>query len=112
MHDCALAMRYSLAQACLVKGGHLQSGDDVIDIFCDEDGTQPIIHPRLDLEAHGTGCTLASAIAANLCLGLSMPAAAQAAGDYVERALRLGYRPGRGEMVVLDHFGATPHPRR
>lgn len=112
MHDCALAMRYSLAQACLVKGGHLQSGDDVIDIFCDEDGTQPIIHPRLDLEAHGTGCTLASAIAANLCLGLSMPAAAQAAGDYVERALRLGYRPGRGEMVVLDHFGATPLPRR
>jgi len=112
MHDCAIAMRYSLAQACLVKGGHLQAGNEVVDVFCDEDGTQSIIHPRLDLEAHGTGCTLASAIAANLCLGLSIPEAAREASDYVERALRLGYRPGRSDIVVLDHFGAAPRARR
>ncbi|MFT3896458.1 MAG: bifunctional hydroxymethylpyrimidine kinase/phosphomethylpyrimidine kinase [Thermomonas sp.] len=112
MHDCAIAMRYSLAQACLVKGGHLQTGDEVIDIFCDEDGTQPIIHERLPLEAHGTGCTLASAIAANLCLGRDMPESVREAIDYVERALRLGYRPGRSDIVVLDHFGAAPRARR
>ena len=51
-------------------------------------------------------------IAANLRLGLSMPAAAQAASDYVERALRLGYQPGRSDIVMLDHFGAAPPMRR
>ena len=112
MHFCAIAMRHSLAQAALIKGGHLQTGSEVLDVFCDEDGTQAITHQRLDLEAHGTGCTLASAVAANLCLDLSMPDAARAASDYVERALRLGYRPGRSDIVVLDHFGAAPPMRR
>jgi len=41
-----------------------------------------------------------------------MSEAARAASDYVERALRLGYRPGRGDIVVLDHFGAAPPMRR
>jgi hydroxymethylpyrimidine/phosphomethylpyrimidine kinase len=36
-----------------------------------------------------------------------MPAAVEAATDYIERALRGGYRPGRGDVVVLDHFGAA-----
>jgi hydroxymethylpyrimidine/phosphomethylpyrimidine kinase len=31
----------------------------------------------------------------------------EAATDYIERALRGGYRPGRGDLVVLDHFGAA-----
>ena len=35
-----------------------------------------------------------------------MPAAVEAATDYIERALRRGYRPGRGDVVVLDHIGA------
>ncbi|MBP7789543.1 MAG: bifunctional hydroxymethylpyrimidine kinase/phosphomethylpyrimidine kinase, partial [Thermomonas sp.] len=65
-------------------------------------------HDRLALEAHGTGCTLASAIAANLCLGMPMQQACAAATDYVHRALRMGYRPGRSALVVLDHFGAAP----
>lgn len=99
------------ANALLLKGGHLDEGDAVVDRYVDAGSDAAFLHARLPLEAHGTGCTLASAIAANLCLGLSMPAAAQAANDYVERALRLGYRPGRGEMVVLDHVGAAPPMR-
>ena len=96
------------ARAVLLKGGHLQDGGDVVDLFADADGIREIVHPRLQLEAHGTGCTLASAIAANLCLGLPQAAACAAASDYVHAALRLGYRPGRGDIVVLDHFGAAP----
>ena len=38
--------------------------------------------------------------------GLPMPAAVEAATDYIERALRGGYRPGRGDVVVLDHIDA------
>jgi hydroxymethylpyrimidine/phosphomethylpyrimidine kinase len=66
-----------------------------------------IAHPRLALEAHGTGCTLASAIAARLALGDDVRAACIAASDYVHRALLGAYRPGRGDVVVLDHFGAS-----
>ena len=63
--------------------------------------------PRIETAAsHGTGCTLASAVAANLCLGKPLRAACSEASDYVHRALRSGYRPGRGGVVVLDHFGA------
>jgi hydroxymethylpyrimidine/phosphomethylpyrimidine kinase len=95
------------ARALLLKGGHLDEGDTVVDRYADAGSDVAFMHARLPLEAHGTGCTLASAIAANLCLGLSMRAAAQAAGDYVERALRPGHRPGHSEIVVLDHFGAA-----
>jgi hydroxymethylpyrimidine/phosphomethylpyrimidine kinase len=80
----------------------------VVDLYADADGIREIIHPRLQLEAHGTGCTLASAIAANLCLGMDLPGACSAASDYVHAALQSGYRPGRSEIVVLDHFGASP----
>ena len=95
------------ARAVLLKGGHLLEGGDVIDRYRDAEGAVELVHERLALEGHGTGCTLASAIAANLCLGLSMPAAVAAASDYIARALRTGYRPGRGAIVVLDHFGAA-----
>jgi len=66
-------------------------------------------HARLKIDAHGTGCTLASAVAANLCLGRNLRDASIAATDYVHAALRRGYRPGRGDVLVLDHFGAAPH---
>ena len=95
-------------RAVMLKGGHLAGGSDVVDLFANADGILEIAHPRLPVEAHGTGCTLASAIAANLCLGASLREACVAASAYVHRALRLGYRPARGDVLVLDHFGAAP----
>jgi len=95
-------------RAVLLKGGHLASGDTVVDLFTDANGIHEIVHPRLAVDAHGTGCTLASAIAANLCLGHSLRDACIAASDYVHHALRLGYRPSRSDVLVLDHFGAAP----
>jgi len=96
------------ARAVLLKGGHLPGDGPIIDRYRDGDSVAQFAHDRLDLQAHGTGCTLASAIAANLCLGLTMRDACEAATHYVHRALLLGYRPGRSELVVLDHFGASP----
>jgi hydroxymethylpyrimidine/phosphomethylpyrimidine kinase len=95
-------------RAVMLKGGHLADEGDVVDLFADAGGTLEYRHARFRLEAHGTGCTLASAIAANLCRGLTLPEACRAAGDYVHAALKLGYRPGRSDTVVLDHFGAAP----
>lgn len=100
------------AGAVLLKGGHLAGGDEVIDLFSArrESGGRmhrELRHPRLDLDAHGTGCTLASAITAQLALGLPLIDACSAASDYVHRALKLGTRPGRSRVLVLDHFGAA-----
>ena len=96
------------AQSVLLKGGHLDEGATVIDRYRDRGGDARFEHPRLDLDGHGTGCTLASAIAANLCLGFAMPDAVTRGVDYIEQSLRRGYRPGRSEVVVLGHL---PHGR-
>jgi hydroxymethylpyrimidine/phosphomethylpyrimidine kinase len=105
--DLALAELRALgAQAVLLKGGHLDEGAQVIDRYADGTTAARFVHDRLDVDGHGTGCTLASAIAAQLCLGLPLPLACAAATDYVSRALAIAYRPGRGDVAVLDHFGA------
>ncbi|MGJ4729186.1 bifunctional hydroxymethylpyrimidine kinase/phosphomethylpyrimidine kinase [Luteimonas sp. SDU101] len=104
-------LRQMGAQAVLLKGAHLDEGAQVIDRYRDAATNSVFSHPRLPIEGHGTGCTLASAVAANLCLGLPVPQATAAAVAYVGRALRQGYRPGRGEVRVLDHLGAAqPQP--
>ncbi|PPJ43734.1 MULTISPECIES: bifunctional hydroxymethylpyrimidine kinase/phosphomethylpyrimidine kinase [unclassified Pseudoxanthomonas] len=96
------------ARAVFLKGGHLPGDGDVVDLYVDESGMTETSHARLALEAHGTGCTLASAIAARCALGMPMKQACLAASDYVHAALRGGYRPGRSDILVLDHFGAAP----
>jgi hydroxymethylpyrimidine/phosphomethylpyrimidine kinase len=91
------------ANAVLLKGGHLDEGGLVIDRYHDAQADTIFEHPRLALEGHGTGCTLASAIAANLCLGHPLHTAVASAIDYVGRALRRGTRPGRSDVLVLGH---------
>lgn len=92
--------------AVLLKGGHLDEGDRVVDRYLDGHNGSAFSHDRIAAEGHGTGCSLASAIAANLCLGLPLPAACEAATDFVGAALRGGHCPGTGDVIVLDHFGA------
>ncbi|KGM53744.1 phosphomethylpyrimidine kinase [Lysobacter arseniciresistens ZS79] len=98
------------ANAVLLKGGHLEDHGDVVDLLATSGTVHEIRHPRLSIEAHGTGCTLASAVAARLALGDDLRTACDRASDYVHRALLGGYRPGHGDVVVLDHFGATVPP--
>lgn len=103
--DAALVQLLALdVRAVLLKGGHLPGSGDMVDRYDDGQALAEFLHPRLPVEGHGTGCTLASAIAANLCLGLPLQDACAAATDYVHGALAQGYRPGRGTVVVLDHF--------
>jgi len=103
MHEAAAALRALGAGNVLLKGGHLPGGE-LVDVFYDGRQFRDFVHPRLDLEGHGTGCTLASAVAANLVLGHDVPTACERACDYVHGALRSGYRPGLGAPAVLDHF--------
>ena len=55
--------------------------------------------PRRAGSFHGTGCTLASALAAGLALGRSVPEAALGAQQFVDRALASALRPGQGQSI-------------
>jgi hydroxymethylpyrimidine/phosphomethylpyrimidine kinase len=86
----------------LLKGGHA-AGQAVIDRYYDARGAMDIRHARLPREGHGTGCTLAAAIAAELAQGASPRQAVRRAVAYVHRALKNSYRPGSGAVFVLRH---------
>jgi hydroxymethylpyrimidine/phosphomethylpyrimidine kinase len=96
------------ARAVLLKGGHLKE-KNMTDRYDDGEVFAEFIHTKLKLEGHGTGCTLASAIAANICLGKNLPQACSAATDYVHGALIHAYKPGKGKVAVLDHFWQVAH---
>lgn len=88
------------AKHVLLKGGHL-AGDRVRDLLFGPDETQVFESARIDSKhTHGTGCTLASAIAAGLAQGLRVDASIARARDYVMAAIRTapGYGAGHGPM--------------
>ena len=106
--DAACAALLQLgAQAVLLKGGHLEEGDDVVDRYADADELHQWRYPRLRFATHGTGCTLAAAVTARLCRGEPLRAACAGATAYVQQALTRGYRPGRGDSMVLGHIPQT-----
>jgi hydroxymethylpyrimidine/phosphomethylpyrimidine kinase len=79
----------------LVKGGHLDG--DAVDLLWDGVAARTYAAPRLDnRHTHGTGCTLASAIAARLAYGDEVPDAVRAAKDYVTGAIGNGFALGSG----------------
>jgi hydroxymethylpyrimidine/phosphomethylpyrimidine kinase len=85
----------------LVKGGHLAG--DPVDLLTDGDIALELRGPRLDNHhTHGTGCTLAAAIASRLALGDDVPDAVAAAKAYVTGAIRGGFPLGSG-IGPVDH---------
>ncbi len=96
------------AKAVLVKGGHL-AGETVVDVLVDDSGIRRFEEPRIDTRhSHGTGCTLASAIAVGLAGGMALAAAVARARSYVRCALRTAPGLGRGHGP-LNH-GHTVAP--
>ena len=90
------------ARAVLIKGGHTPGGD-IIDRWYDTYGRMDIRHRRLPSEGHGTGCTLAAAITANLALGYPPRRATRHAVDYVHHALAHGYILDGSGLTLLRH---------
>jgi hydroxymethylpyrimidine/phosphomethylpyrimidine kinase len=79
----------------LVKGGHLPGRP--VDLLVGPDAVLRYPGTRIDTpHTHGTGCTLASAIASGLASGLDMAQATQAARDYVTGAIAAGFPLGAG----------------
>ncbi len=97
-------------RAVLLKGGHLPGGT-VIDLLATPDGTQSFESPRIATRhTHGTGCTLASAVAAGLAQGMALHDAVVRARAYVRAAIAGAPGFGRGHGP-LDH-AVTLDPAR
>ncbi len=81
--------------AILIKGGHLTGSSD--DLLYEQGGMRWYETQRIDNpNSHGTGCTLSSAIACNLALGIDIPESIALAKEFLTGALRAGLNLGQG----------------
>lgn len=111
MELAARELRAMGAPAVLLKGGHL-AGDQVSDLLITATGQihwmrAPRIHTA---NTHGTGCTLSSAIAAHLALGLPLLDAVDAARHFVRAALEAGSLVQTGAGSGPLNHGHAPRP--
>ncbi len=89
------------ARAVIVKGGHMERAVDVL--FDGAEVVQLAGDRPKEETLHGTGCTFAAAIAAQLASGRSLVEAATLAKAYVMKAIETAYATGKGR-IPLDHF--------
>ncbi len=102
----AQALRELGPQAVLLKGGHID-GSVINDVLAQPDGLETFSAKRIDTaHTHGTGCTLASAIAAGLAQNMPLGAAIERAQAYVHAAIETAPGFGRGHGP-LNHLATT-----
>jgi hydroxymethylpyrimidine/phosphomethylpyrimidine kinase len=108
MRDAAVSLLDLGPRSVLVKGGHREG--DATDIFFDGSEWLELSAPRVQTTStHGTGCTLASAIAANLALGHGLHDSVRNAKSYLTAAIAHAFPIGRGHGPV-HHFYAWWSP--
>lgn len=104
--DCAQRLAALGVEFTLITGTH-ENTPDVVNQLFDETGlVRSDRWERLPGSYHGSGCTLASAIAALLANGLDVPQAVQEAQEYTWGALAAGFRPGMGQHLPDRFFWA------
>ncbi|AUV82719.1 bifunctional hydroxymethylpyrimidine kinase/phosphomethylpyrimidine kinase [Salinigranum rubrum] len=113
MREAGEALVEMGADAALVKGGHVDT-EGVIDLLVTEGASHRFESPRVDTAAtHGSGCTLSSAIAANLAGGASLVEAVEAGVTFMRRAVRypldVGEGPGSVHHLVALRDRAARH---
>ncbi|OGA16330.1 MAG: hydroxymethylpyrimidine/phosphomethylpyrimidine kinase [Betaproteobacteria bacterium RIFCSPLOWO2_02_FULL_66_14] len=96
---CARRLLQLGARYVLVTGTHEASTDVVNTLYGAQGALRTDRWPRLAASYHGSGCTLASAIAAQLALGRALPEAVHAAQEYTWKSLEAGFRPGSGQWI-------------
>jgi hydroxymethylpyrimidine/phosphomethylpyrimidine kinase len=110
MHRAARVLLALGVPAVLLKGGHLP-GDQVVDLLATGDGIEEFVAPRIvSRHTHGTGCTLASAVAACLAQGTALPQAVVRARAYVRAAIAAAPGFGAGHGPLNHAVGAGPVP--
>jgi hydroxymethylpyrimidine/phosphomethylpyrimidine kinase len=105
--DLAECARRLIDQGCkyvLITGTH-EAGREVVNTLYDENGVvREDRWPRLPQSYHGSGCTLASAIAARLAQGSEPAEAAREAQHFTWEALAAGFKPGGGQFLPNRFF--------
>ncbi len=107
MRMAAAALRTLAVPAVLLTGGHL-AGDEVVDMLATDAGVEVFRSARIvTRHTHGTGCTLASAVAVGLAQGIGLRDAVVRAREYVRAAIASapGYGRGHGPLghaVTVD----------
>ena len=95
-------------EAVLVKGGHLES-DEITDLLSHPGGTERFHAPRIESRhTHGTGCTLASAIATGIAQGMGLVDAVARARRYLRAAIEAAPGYGAGHGPVNHGVTVTP----
>ena len=107
--DLAECARRILAMGCeyvLITGTHENTPQVINTLYGEEGVIRSDTWERLPGTYHGSGCTLASAIAATLANGLDMAEAVREAQEYTWQSLAAGFRPGMGQLIPDRFFWA------
>ncbi|NPA16504.1 MAG: bifunctional hydroxymethylpyrimidine kinase/phosphomethylpyrimidine kinase [Aquificae bacterium] len=92
------------AKTVVIKGGHVETGSNVVDVIYNKKEFIPLQYPRVDTpHTHGTGCTFSSAIASCLARQMETVKAIRLARAYVQGAIENSLQTGRG-TGSLNHF--------
>jgi len=106
LEDCAMRILEMGCEYVLITGTHENTPQVVNTLY----GQQGVIRSdswqRLPGSYHGSGCTLAAAIAATLANGLDIAEAVREAQEYTWQALNAGFRPGMGQHIPDRFFWA------
>jgi len=103
---CAQRLIDAGAEYVLITGTHEPTPQVVNTLYGKNGVVRADSWQRLPGSYHGSGCTLASAIAAMLANGLELPEAVREAQDYTWHALQKAYRPGMGQYIPDRMFWA------
>jgi hydroxymethylpyrimidine/phosphomethylpyrimidine kinase len=104
--ECAKRILDSGCEYVLITGTH-EHGNDVVNTLYNQDGVvRSDSWPRLPGSYHGSGCTLASALAATIANGVDIQEAVRDAQEYTWQSLKLAFRPGMGQHIPDRLFWA------
>lgn len=106
LDECAKRILERGCEYVLITGTHEQTSNVVNTLYSSNGVVQRDSWERLPGSYHGSGCTLASAIAALLAQGLEVPEAVKEAQEYTWQTLQAGFRPGMGQHIPDRLFWA------
>lgn len=106
LDECAYRLLELGTEYVLITGTHENTFDVTNALYASEGRLRSDRWQRLPGSFHGSGCTLAAALAANLAHGLDVPAAVRSAQEYTWQTLKFAYRTGMGQLVPDRFFWA------
>jgi hydroxymethylpyrimidine/phosphomethylpyrimidine kinase len=104
--ECARRLIASGCEHVLITGTHENTPEVVNTLYSHEGVVRADSWPRLSGSYHGSGCTLASAIAATLANGVAIAEAVKDAQEYTWQTLKSAFRPGMGQQIPDRLFWA------